>query len=174
MWKVLIVVAIVIGVFVYKQKTHEPSWVEHTSRDGGFAVTFPGAPQESTKLLTVRQSKVTMHLCEVKGWPRSFGVAYAEFPEDDRRPIADRLEGYMTNVFRDAYGRTERTMTGGRPINLGNMAGKEVSSWDGADAVTVRVYVRGNRLYALMAKSSIFDALPGRSERFLESFRLLE
>ena len=174
MKKFLFAVAIVIGIFVYSQKAGEVSWVEHTSRDGGFAATFPGAPQESTKVMTVRQTNVTMHLCETKSWQRSFGVVYAEFPEDDRRPIADRLEGFMANVFHDAYGRTRITVTGGRPINLGNVAGKEVRLWDGADAVIVRVYVRGNRLYGLMAKSSIVDVLPGRSQRFLDSFRLLE
>jgi hypothetical protein len=135
---------------------------------------FPGTPKEEVKVTPVRQTTITMITYEVKSWQRSFGIAYAEFPEDDRRPIADRLEGFMANTFQQAYGRTGRTITGGRPINLGNVAGKEVSLWDGADAVTVRVYVRGNRCYIVMAKSSIFDILPGRSQRFLDSFRLLE
>lgn len=153
-------------------------WHEVTSREGGFAVTMPGAPKTSVHPIRTPEGPKPLHDLSVHIDPtRSFGVAYSDLPgnlppEQHREAKArgrKRIESVMhAKVLADD------------PFALddeheGWTSAIEVPGHDQSTPLILRTreFLDGSRVFTISVMSPKQGDSPEDAETFLDSFRLL-
>ena len=144
-------------------------WAPYTSRQGGYTVTLPGKPMESTRTMEGPSGPVELRYVATEAVDRSgvYGAAYVDMPSSvlDPHHAACSLD-VMTHAF---PGR----LLSKRTITFQGHAGREFSVQREKGVTTVRLFFVGQRLYELMATSPDPAVSPETLATFLGSFRLI-
>jgi hypothetical protein len=155
------------------QRNPRMDW--HESEAGRFKVRLPGKPKAEAKELALGTGgqSVTITTERADG-PRDtvFAVTYADYPESYRQvPAKAILDG-----VRDGLKGTDGKVTEDKVVFLGDSAdklpGREFRVVAGSRTIRARVFLKGTRLYQVMA-TGVGDRLPTKLvDDFFDSFEL--
>lgn len=150
-----------------------PNFKPFTSKEGGFTVSLPGKPQQSTSSAKTDLGPVEMH--EVAGTAKdktTYAVVYCELPAElakqgDPEKLLDRIrDGGAASVHGKPIKETK--------ITLGDNPGREIEI-DGLGGTRLwRLYLVGGRLYQLLVAPDSGRPPSERAKKFFDSFKLDE
>jgi hypothetical protein len=146
-------------------------WKEFTSREGGFAVRFPGEPEVSSRK-DDKGNVIHSFTAVLEYGAIDYTVLYIDFAGED--VAAGDPELVLERVAANLLKLTKSK----KDIKIGDHPGIELeveTNQKGVPlAATYRVYLVGGRMYQLMAISLRAKKDPVQTAKFLDSFRLLE
>lgn len=149
-------------------------WRQFASAEGGFAVLFPGTPQETTLPLNTPSGAVTLRIygADRPGQAMYF-VSYADFPAAVLRFDTNTLlDGVVNGAVRNVQG----TLLSQQPISLGGFPGRETRvQAPGGKILRYRTFLVKQRLYQIAVETTpaVEVNLTGSIQGFFNSFKLL-
>jgi hypothetical protein len=150
-------------------------WTEYTSLEGGFLVSFPGAPTELARTLSTEGAgDIEAHICIVKHEHSAYGIMYADYPESYIEQL--ETEHLFDIGLEGAVAGSNATLLSESTISLDGHPGREVKAKlsEGGLVVRTRMYLVGNRLYQVIATVPEDQVLSSNVDVFLNSFALLQ
>lgn len=169
-FKCVLVIIVLVGLLdqALGKLAASSRWVSYTSPDGGYAVTLPGKPVESTRTTRGPSGPIELRFVATQAMDGSgaYGVGYLDYPASARgqRDAESRLDA-MTHAF-------PGQMLSNRVITVDGHPGREFSVRRTKGVTTMRVFLVRQRLYELIATSPE-GAGAETLATFLNSFRLL-
>lgn len=144
----------------------QANWSEFSSRQGGFAVSMPGTPEEKTE--TDSDGSVDRSFTLTQG-KTAYYVHYTDIPDVEKLnsdELKQLLDGMPAVFVQGAEGKlvTERNVV------INNYPGKEFEfTLNDGTIGRARVYMVKQRLFVIVGTSTE----PENAQKFIESFRLL-
>jgi hypothetical protein len=154
------------------------SWKELSSREGGFAVKFPGTPRAETK--SVGEFSLKIHRLTTFA---EYSVMYADYPDwandNDPRVAASILD----NGLKGAVAEVNSKLLEVEEVSLDGHPGRRYKEKmpDGS-ILRGKTFLVGHRLYQIAVTTPAEENATGDerkfyqvvSNKFLESFRLIQ
>jgi hypothetical protein len=143
-------------------------WKTFTSHEHGFSVSFPDEPEK-----TVKQGPggdTTYFLVGVEGGLITYAVMVLESPVDLSPEAMKGLDGAVAQFGKAVKSRSDVQIKGYPGIELA----LEIEKPNGPLDVTQRTYIVKKSMYQVMAGSIPSKKDATQSQRFLDSFTLLE
>jgi hypothetical protein len=179
---------ILLGGVVLLIVTHlQPTWPEHRSVEGRFAVDLPGPPQPSESKVETPSGPVAVHAVEYTASYEDefYKVEYSDglaVPGEDPERLFDRILEDAIAAYGVRFAKAEKLMTWrkdmvvltSRPYPLDGHPGRETrgDALDHRATLTIRTFLVDRRVYVV--STSVHEHNAGKNDaRFLASFRLL-
>ncbi|HLF26060.1 MAG TPA: hypothetical protein VJG32_06980 [Anaerolineae bacterium] len=149
-------------------------WKEFSSSAGGFAVSFPGQPQEETQSVPTAAGDIEMHLFTLDQGNQGYVVGYFDLPESllGLTDAATLLQGAMEGAFGNVGGSIESQ----RDVTLNGFTGLEAGgsfSYEGENGtMKARAYLVNERVFQVYAAGRTDTSGSADIDRFLDSFKL--
>jgi hypothetical protein len=142
------------------------------SDDGGFSVTFPSAPKESVRNMTIHSFTFPVHTFYVTAKDkREYAVTWSEYPSQ----ITDVLSPdkvYLGIIA--GYETGGKKILSKKEITINGKAGRELEGDVGDGTIyRVRFAMAGNRLYQVATYASKATRDDPAITKFLDSFKIL-
>ena len=154
------------------------SWKEFLSKEGGFAIKFPGVPKEESQPI----GEFTLRIHRLQTFAE-YSVMYADYPEwvSDKDPrLAKKV---LDSGLEGAVAETKSQLLEVEEISLQNHPGRRYTERmpDGS-VLRGKTFLVGHRIYQIAITTPKEDGVisdtikfyHATASKFLESFRLLE
>jgi hypothetical protein len=143
-----------------------------TPKEGGFTVSFPGRPDQSTSTTTTEMGEVAMHqfVARRSRDKETYVVIYCDLPADlvkdaDPEKLLDRMrDGGVASV----HGKPAKE----NKIKLDANPGRELEVTGLGGARLWRLYLVNGRLYQLLVTTESGRPSADRAKTFFNSFKL--
>jgi hypothetical protein len=155
-----------------------PAWQEYRSQSGRYSILMPGKPQERTQAVDSLAGSIDMHIASYEDRSGAFLVMYADYPADLIR--SEQAEAVLDGAAQGAVTNVKGRLTQQRNISLGTVPGREIefdTQAQGAQPATrikVRYFLTNGRLYQVMVVAQQSQGLPADTQKYLDSFKLIE
>ncbi len=173
--RLLAAAALLLAVAARLPADPPPKLKEHTSDAGRFRAAFPGPPRVETTTLATAAGAVHVTTEKAEGGKDLYlAVTFADYPDGFDAVAAKTLLDGVRDGLKGTDGRvTKDDETTLGPAGSG-LAGRDIRVDAGKNAVRVRAYVDGKRLYQVMVTGTR-DTVTGKTaEAFLASFEVVK
>lgn len=145
----------------------------YKSRDGQYAVKFPGTPKVTEQTAKTDLGELTVTVATYANTDGSvFMVSHSDFPDASTKPAnhATLLDGIRDGV----KGRDGKLIGSSKAIEFGpdKLPGRDFTVDKGKQRVRFRVILRDNRVYQIAAIGTAKFADGKDATEFIESFEL--
>jgi hypothetical protein len=154
------------------------SWKEFSSRDGGFAIKFPGSPKTETQTVG---GQFTLNIFRLHTFAE-YSVMYADYPNSVNDSDPTLAREILDNGLAGAIAEVNSSLLEVAEVSIENHPGRRYKERmrDGS-ILWGQTYLAGHRLYQIaITTPKVESAEAGEAEfyqsvarRFLGSFRLL-
>jgi hypothetical protein len=167
-------VAATIVAFSEGQPIQQPSIEKYISKEGNFAILFPGKPKETTQTTKSPIGDVKVYTATYATKDGNvYMVSYSDLPEEATKP--ENLVTLFEGVREGAKGKDGEILDSGRfEFGPDKLPGYDldVKKDKGDQRVKFRVIVREKRLYQLAVVGSKDFAQGKDAAAFLKSFEI--
>jgi hypothetical protein len=151
----------------------EPARSGFESREGGFAVAFPGEPKYQKQSLNTAAGQVELHTFTSEAGDLVYMVAYLGYPKDFilKADPEKMLDGGRDGAVRNVKG----TLASEQRITLAGHPGREILVDAPMDiSMVARFFLVENRLYQALAVGPRARVTGAAVKSFLNSFKLIQ
>ena len=152
---------------------HSDDWVKYNSKEGGYAVLFPGQPSvDSQEATTASGEKFTQYKATVQSGKVVYMIGYFDYTPPTVFSFDKARDGMVDSV--------KGTLLSERSIRLGGAPGREVRLLARGSEVeylmVARFYDIGRRVYVIqfIGPKSDETELEERAARYFDSFQLVK
>lgn len=153
------------------------SWQEFSSKDGGFAIKFPGSPKTETQTVG---GQFTLHIFNLHTFAE-YSVMYADYPTTINDSDPKLAKEVLDNGLAGAVAEVHSSLLEVEEVSIENHPGRRYKERmrDGS-ILRGQTYLVGHRLYQIAittpkeegAGAGEIEFYQSVAKRFLESFRL--
>jgi hypothetical protein len=155
------------------QENLPTGWRVFNSKEGGFAVSLPGAPAQSKQRVLTAAATLEVHVFAAEAKEGAFIVSYCDVPADEVKPGSEdkRLDLARDGAVSNARGKLKRE----KDTKLDGHPGRELEiEADKGQRIRMRIIVANRRLYQTMAMGSAKFTQSKDVTQFLDSLRLVK
>lgn len=156
----------------------QPAWQEYQSQVGRYSVLMPGRPSEQTQAVNSAVGPLDMHVSSVEDRSGAYLVMYVDYPADLIR--SDQANEILDGAVQGAVANVNGQLVRQQNFPLGAVPGREIEfeapaqGNQPATRIKVRYFLTNDRLYQVMVVAQQSQGLLADTQKFLDSFNLIE
>ena len=151
----------------HAQQPQAAQWPRFSSPEGRFSILLPGRPLREDQTKETPVGRVEMHIFTSRTEGGIYVVAYADYAFGDaKRELDANRDSFLKGM--------KATLLSESDINIKGHPGREVNAWREQLTIRTRMYLVGRRYYQMFVIVPTAQAVREDTERFFNSFELVE